>query len=301
MHFLQERQQIFGFINSHRKVFPVEKMCSVFKVSRSGFYCWVNRPPSLRATETEFLEKEIRLSFINSKKIYGSPRITMELNQRDIKVSKPRVARMMRRMNLRSVVNKKFKITTDSSHKFPVPDNKLDRNFNPGTLGAAWVSDITYIRTKQGWLYLTTVIDIGDRKVIGWALSETMKAIDTTIPAFKMAKKNRPITRSLIFHSDRGVQYACQDFSSLLEENSLITRSMSRKGNCWDNAVAESFFKSLKTECTYQWVFDNKKQAAIVVFQYIETWYNKKRLHSALGYTTPDQFAENLNKKNIAA
>lgn len=275
-------------------------MCSVFKVSRSGFYRWINSSPSNRAIDNEFLEKEIRLSFLNSKKIYGSPRITMELKQRNIKVSRPRVARIMQKMNLRSVVKKKFNTTTDSSHKFPVPENKLDRNFKPGTLGAAWVSDITYIRTKQGWLYLTTVIDIGDRKVIGWALSETMKAHDTTIPAFKMAQKNRPITRSLIFHSDRGIQYACHDFSNLLEENPLIIRSMSRKGNCWDNAVAESFFKTLKAECVYQWVFANRQQATVVVFEYIETWYNRKRLHSALGYTTPEQFAKNLNKQNIA-
>ncbi len=151
----------------------------------------------------------------------------------------------MRKAKLRSIVKKKFKVTTDSSHKFPVPENILDRDFKPGILGAVWVSDITYIRTKQGWLYLTTVIDLGDRKIIGWALSLTMKTIDTVIPAFKMARKRRPITQELIFHSDRGVQYACNDFRCFLETNPLITRSMSRKGNCWDNAVAESFFKKL--------------------------------------------------------
>ncbi len=190
---------------------------------------------------------------------------------------------------------------SDSSHKFPVPENKLGRDFKPGTLGAVWVSDITYIRTKQGWLYLTTVIDLGDRKVIGWALSTTMKAIDTVMPAFRMAQKNRPMTQKLIFHSDRGVQYACNEFRILLEKNPLITRSMSRKGNCWDNAVAESFFKTLKAECVYQNKFVNKGQAAVVVFEYIETWYNRKRLHSALGYMSPEEFGRNLNKQNIAA
>jgi putative transposase len=224
------------------------------------------------------LEQEILKAFQNSKNTYGSPRITQVLNQKQIKVSRPRVARIMKKVHLRSIVKKKFRVTTDSSHKFSIPENKLDRNFKPGTLGAVWVSDITYIRTKQGWLYLTTVIDLGDRKVIGWALSTTMKAADTVIPAFKMAQRNRPITQQLIFHSDRGIQYACNEVRELLEKNPLITRSMSRKGNCWDNAVAESFFKTLKTECVYQNKFTHKEQAALLVFEYIESWYNRKRL-----------------------
>jgi len=247
------------------------------------------------------LEQEILDAFQNSKSIYGSPRITQVLNSKQIKVSRPRVARMMKKARLRSIVKKKFRVTTDSSHKFAIPENRLDRDFKPGTLGAAWVSDITYIGTKQGWLYLTTVIDLGDRKVIGWALSATMKAIDTAIPAFKMAQRNRPISQELIFHSDRGIQYACNEFKKLLESNPLITRSMSRKGNCWDNAVAESFFKTLKSECVYQNKFTNKEQAAVVVFEYIEAWYNRKRLHSALGFMSPEEFGRNLNKRNIAA
>ena len=276
-------------------------MCSVFKVSRGGFYAWRKSVPSNRSLENELLEAEILTAFVNSKKIYGSPRITRELHKKNIKVSRVRVARMMKRAKLRSIVKKKFKVTTDSTHKFPVPENILDRDFKPGILGAVWVSDITYIRTRQGWLYLTTVIDLGDRKIIGWALSMTMKAIDTVIPAFKMAQKTRPITQELIFHSDRGIQYACNEFRCLLEKNPLITRSMSRKGNCWDNAVAESFFKSLKTECVYQHKFTDKQQAALIVFEYIETWYNRKRQHSALGYLSPEEFGRNLNKQNIAA
>lgn len=207
----------------------------------------------------------------------------------------------MKKIHLRSIVKKKFKVTTDSNHKFTVPEDKLDGDFKPGILAAAWVSDITYIKTKQGWLYLTTVIDLGDRKVIGWALSATMKAIDTVIPAFKLAQRNRPITQELIFHSDRGVQYVCNEFSKWLESNPLVIRSMSRKGNCWDNAVAESFFKTLKTECIYQNKFANKALAALVVFEYIEAWYNRKRLHSALGFMSPEEFGRTLNKQNIAA
>jgi len=276
-------------------------MCSVFKVSRGGFYTWMKAIPSKRSIENQMLEQEILDAFQNSKSIYGSPRITQVLNSKQIKVSRPRVARMMKKARLRSIVKKKFRVTTDSSHKFAIPENRLDRDFKPGTLGAAWVSDITYIGTKQGWLYLTTVIDLGDRKVIGWALSATMKAIDTAIPAFKMAQRNRPISQELIFHSDRGIQYACNEFKKLLESNPLITRSMSRKGNCWDNAVAESFFKTLKSECVYQNKFTNKEQAAVVVFEYIEAWYNRKRLHSALGFMSPEEFGRNLNKRNIAA
>ncbi|MET4141178.1 transposase InsO family protein [Pedobacter sp. UYP1] len=185
------------------KIFPVEQMCSVFRVSRGGFYTWMKRIPSNRSIENQMLEIEILEAFVNSKKIYGSPRITHELHKKDIKVSKPRVARMMKRAKLRSIVKKKFKVTTDSTHKFPVPENILDRDFKPGVLGAVWVSDITYIRTKKGWLFLTTVIDLGDRKIIGCALSVTMRAIDTVILAFKMARKKRPITQQLIFHSDR--------------------------------------------------------------------------------------------------
>ena len=282
-------------------IFSIGKMCSVFKVSRGGFYTWLKRTPSNRSIEGQMLEQEILEAFQNSKNIYGSPRITQVLNKKQIKVSRPRVARIMKKVRLRSVVKKKFKATTDSNHKFPVPENKLDRDFKPGTLGTVWVSDITYIKTKQGWLYLTTVIDLGDRKIIGWALSSTMRAIETVVPAFKMAQKNRPITQKLIFHSDRGVQYACNEFRKLLERNPLITRSMSRKGNCWDNAVAESFFKTLKTECVYQNKFTNKAHAALVVFEYIEMWYNRKRLHSALGYMSPEEFGRNLNKQIIAA
>ena len=162
-------------------------MCLVLKVSRGGFYTWLKNIPSNRSIENNMLETEILHAFENNKKIYGSPWITQELRKKNITVSRPRVARMMRKANLRSIVKKKFKVTTDSNHKFPVPENRLDRDFKPGILGAVWVSDITYIKTKQGWLYLTPVIDLGDRKVVGWALSTTMKAIDTTIPAFKMA------------------------------------------------------------------------------------------------------------------
>jgi transposase InsO family protein len=276
-------------------------MCQVFKVSRSGFYSWQKNSISNRSVENEDLTGRILKVYEDSDRRYGSPRIAKELKHQGIKISRPRAARLMKKAKIWSIIKKKFKVTTDSKHTYPVVENILDRAFNPVNISIAWVSDITYIKTKQGWLYLTIVLDLGDRRVIGWALSTTMKAIDTVIPAFKMAEKNRPITEQLIFHSDRGVQYACSDFKTLLDANPFISRSMSRKGNCWDNAVAESFFKTLKTECAYQQKFINKEQAAIIVFEFIEIWYNRKRLHSALGYLSPAEFQRKLNKLNIAA
>lgn len=276
-------------------------MCQVFEVSRSGFYSWQKSPLSIRSIENQSLTKQILQVYQDSDKRYGSPRIAKELKHQGVKISRPRAARLMKKAKIWSIVKKKFKVTTDSKHTYPVVENILNRQFNPVNISIAWVSDITYIKTKQGWLYLTMVLDLGDRRVIGWSLSTTMKAIDTVIPAWQMAIRNRPVTGPLIFHSDRGVQYACNDFKGHLEANPFISRSMSRKGNCWDNAVAESFFKSLKTECVYQHKFINKEQAALIVFEYIEIWYNRKRLHSALGYLSPAEFERNLNKLNIAA
>ncbi len=181
-------------------------MCKVFRVSRSGYYAWLDSGLSLRANDNQRLTSQISTVYADSKSTYGSPRIARELNRRGIKVSRPRVARLMQKAKIRSIIKRKFRATTDSTHKFSIMENRLERNFKPGIIGVAWVSDITYVKTRQGWLYLTTVIDLGDRKVIGWALSVTMRAAETVIPAFKMAQKNRPIVRELIFHSDRGVQ-----------------------------------------------------------------------------------------------
>ncbi|HYK56068.1 MAG TPA: IS3 family transposase, partial [Flavisolibacter sp.] len=283
-HLLQERWKIFGFIKAHSQVYTIEKMCKVFKVSRSGYYAWLNSKPGKRALENQQLLGQIKQVYEKSRKTYGSPRITMALKASAVAVSRPRVARLMQQARLRAVQSRKFRVTTDSKHNFPVSENLLDRNFTSDRIAAAWVSDITYIRTLAGWLYLTIVLDLADRKVIGWALSSTMKAEETSIAALKMALANRKVNKPLIFHSDRGVQYACEAFRKELQANAMIRQSMSRKANCWDNAVAESFFKTLKTECVYVNKFENQKQAATTVFDYIEIWYNRQRIHSALGY-----------------
>jgi putative transposase len=271
-------------------------MCKVFKVSRSGFYAWLNSRPGKRELENQELVRQIKLVYEKSRKTYGSPRITMALKAQAVSVSRPRVARLMQQAQLRAVQSRKFRVTTDSEHFYAVSDNLLDRNFTFQGIAEAWVSDITYIKTLAGWLYLTVVLDLADRQVIGWALSSTMKAEDTTVAALRMALANRKISKPLIFHSDRGVQYACGEFRKELNATPLITQSMSRKANCWDNAVAESFFKTLKTECVYVQKFENQKQAATTVFEYIEVWYNRQRIHSALNYRTPVQMELHLKQ-----
>jgi len=289
-------------MKEHSNMFPIEKMSKVLHVSRSGYYRWLKSGPSNRTVENRELIDEIRKIHTRSKQTYGSPRITAELNSEGRRASRPRVARLMNKTGIRSKVTKKYRVTTtDSKHGFFIAPNLLDRDFKVGETGKVWVSDITYIPTAQGWLYLTTVIDLGDRKVIGWALSTTMKAEDTTVAAWKMAVVNRPITLDLIFHSDRGAQYACTEFTDLLEAYTTVKRSMSRKGNCWDNAVAESFFKSMKSEWTKWHLYHTFKQAELSVFEYIETWYNVHRRHSALNYMTPLQYERFLQTRNVAA
>lgn len=276
-------------------------MCSVFKVSRSRYYKWLKDKPSKRRLENKEITSRIISIFNESRQTYGSPMITQALKREFIEVSRPRVARLMKQAHLQSKRKRRFVVTTDSNHTYPIVENKLNRNFESSIPGRIWVSDITYIPTNQGWLYLTTVIDLADRKVIGWALSETMRAGTTSIAAFDMAVKNRPISQELIFHSDRGIQYACTEFKCRLESNKNIVRSMSRKGDCWDNAVAESFFKTLKCDLVYGIKFKTLNEAKVAIFEYIEIWYNRKRLHSSLNYRTPHEMERYLLNKKIAA
>ena len=263
-------------------IFPIEKMCKVLKVSRSSYYSWLVREPGKRAIENKELSKRIKIAYEASKRTYGSPRVTLALLEEGLHVSRQRVARLMKKQNLQSIIRKKWIVTTDSRHNYPVVENKLNRDFNATRTGQVWVSDITYIKTAQGWLYLTVIIDLYDRKVIGWAFSRSLKAAFTTIPAWRMAIRNRPITQVLIFHSDRGVQFACNEFKNILDSYKLVERSMSRKGNCWDNAVAESFFKTLKVEHIYQNSYKTFKEAELSVFEYIESWYNVNRIHTTI-------------------
>jgi putative transposase len=276
-------------------------MCKTLNVSRSGYYEWMSRKPSIRSLENENILRQIKIIYDESRKTYGSPRITAELKNRNFVVSRPRVARLMQGAQIRSLIRKKFITTTDSKHNYPIVENKLERKFKVEEQGKVWVSDITYVSTVQGFLYLTIIMDLADRKIIGWSLSKSMKAADTTMAAWKMAVLNRPVTSPLIFHSDRGIQYACTDFKNLLESNKNVIRSMSRKGDCWDNAVAESFFKTLKVELIYRMPPSKIKETSLSVFEYIEVWYNRKRLHSTLGYYTPDAIRKSMSNQKLVA
>lgn len=277
-------------------------MCELFKVSRSGYYHWLGAKPSKRWLENEALLIDIKDVFESSYQTYGSPRMKVEMELLGHSASRPRVARIMRAAGLMAKRPKKFKATTDSKHNYPIAPNVLERCFKVDRANVVWVSDITYVRTYQGWLYLTVIIDLFDRKVIGWAMSNNLSAQSTIIPAWRMAVKSRPISRKLIFHSDRGIQYACTAFTNILKSyQGLVIQSMSRKGNCWDNAVAESFFKTLKTERVYRHKYQLRSHAQLSIFQWIESWYNRKRRHSALGFKTIEEFEQlNINLKRAA-
>lgn len=222
-------------------------MCRVFRASNSGFYYRLKHPKGKRQVENLSLLEKISEIHRDSRKVYGSLRVAAKLAGMGIRASRPRVARIMRKAGIQSAIRKKWIKTTDSGHLHPVAENILNRDFSVAGPGEKWVSDLTYISTGAGWVYLTTVIDLGDRKVVGWSLSDNMEAKNTTVKAFQMARANRAIGDGLIFHSDQGAQYACREFRQQLL-GLPITQSISRKGNCWDNAVAESFFKTIKAE-----------------------------------------------------
>lgn len=291
---------IFDFIKNHTQLFPIEKMCKILQVSQSGYYRWKNKVLSIRVQKMNLIKEQIKTIYFESKQRYGSPRIAIELNVLGFKISRITVAKYMKQLGLRSKLSKKFKVTTDSKHNYLMVENVLNRQFLVSEPSKVWVSDITYIYTKEGFMYLTTIIDLFDRKIIGWSLSDGMSTDQTTLSAWKMAIRNRRIKAGLIFHSDRGIQYANHKFANILESYKVI-RSMSRTGNCWDNAVAESFFKSLKTELIYGNKLISKEQMKLQIFEYIEIWYNQKRRHSALNYMTIKEFNNQSNNyKNVA-
>ena len=291
---------IYLFIKDHEKIYSIEKMCKVLEISNSSYYKWKKQAVSERQKRVILIKEAITNIYFTAKQRYGSPRITLELQNIGYQISRITVAKYMKQLGLYSKLSKKFKVTTDSKHNHFVVPNILKREFTVKEPSKAWVSDITYIHTKDGFLYLTIILDLFDRKIIGWSLSNGLSTKQTTLSAWKMALKNRKITNELIFHSDRGIQYANKNFTNMLDSFKTVTRSMSRKGDCWDNAVAESFFKSLKTELIYGNKLITKEQMELEVFEYIEIWYNKKRRHSALNYKTIEEFNKLTNYKNVA-
>lgn len=292
----------YKFILKNGNKYPVERMCKCMRVSKNAYYNWLKHK-DLIVLETPKIQlmKRIKVIFEENRQIYGSCRIQKKLERDGLIYSRSYIGLLMKKMGLKSVLRRKYVVTTDSKHSFPIANNELNRKFTSSKLGEKWVSDITYIRVNDDWNYLTTIIDLADRKVIGWSLSEDMTTENTILKAWIHARKNRNICQGFIFHSDRGVQYASNKMNRLFSFNRKITQSMSRKGNCWDNAVSESFFKTIKHEWLYRFKFTSFEQLFDTIEDYIN-WYNTKRLHSSLGYLTPLEMEMKLREIiNIAA
>lgn len=277
-------------MRDHQAEFPIAIMCCVFQVSRSGYYAWSKRPESMRSRENLELAQEIAEIHRESNGIYGSPKVHGELRRRGKQHGKNRIARLMRKDGLYAKTRRKFRVTTDSNHGQPVAPNLLNREFNPARPNQAWVSDITYIRTAEGWLYLAVVMDLYSRTIIGWSMANRMTR-QLVMDALVLAAKRRNPPSGLLHHSDRGSQYASEDFQELLLKYGMIC-SMSRTGNCWDNAPAESFFGILKRELVFHNRYQSRAQARQSIFDYIERFYNRRRIHASLGYVTPSEFEE---------
>jgi transposase InsO family protein len=272
-------------------------MCKVLEVAVSGFYDWLNRPVSKRVQENEKLTEHIVMFHCGSRCTYGSPRIHKDMRKAGYLVSENRVARLMKQKGLQGKAKRKFKTTTTSKHQRPRTENLVKQNFKVSDPDTLWVSDITYIATLEGWLYLAIILDVFSRKVIGWAFSDRLTD-NITLASLNMAKQQRSIKNNLIHHSDQGSQYASHDFQASLKQSD-ITQSMSGKGNCYDNALAESFFATLKTEEADGTPYLTRQQAKTSIFSYIETFYNPKRRHSSLNYLSPIDF-ERLYLANVA-
>lgn len=263
------------------------------EVGRSGYYAWCKREPSQRQQANLHLTEQIKRVYKESRQTYGSPRVYAELKEQGIACSEKRVARLMRLAALSAVLSKRFVVTTQSDPSLPVAQNLLDRQFHSETPNTRWTADITYLWTSEGWLYLAVILDLFSRRVVGWARGSTLERT-LVLSALEMALKNRGPSaglRGLLFHSDRGSQYASGDYQTRLQEAGILC-SMSRTGNCWDNAPTESFFASLKRELVYRTHFATRQQASTAVFEWIEVWYNRNRRHSSLGYLSPEAFEQ---------
>ena len=287
------------FIHDHVADFPIQIMCAALGVSRSGYYAWASRDESARAAADRALAAEIRAAHAASRGRYGSPRVHAELRARGRRVGRKRVARLMRGMGLAARRRRRFRRTTDSCHAFPIAPNLLGRNFTAEAPDRVWLADLTYIWTAEGWLYLAAVLDLCTRRVVGWAMADHL-GHELALAALDMAiARQRPLP-GLIHHADRGVQFAAHRYRARLLAHGMLC-SMSRKGDCWDNAPMESFFATLKGELVEEADYQTRDQARADVFQYIEGFYNKRRLHSALGYITPEQKAAAFRSAATAA
>src|SRR5262245_17621557 len=280
----------FRFIHQHRTRWPVTAMCDALAVSPAGYYAWRRRPVSDRRQQQDVLTAQIRTVHAQVKGRYGSPRMHAELVRRGHGCCLNTVARLMRRAGIAAKTARKFRHTTDSNHDRPVADNLLDRQFDPASPNEAWVADLTYIPTREGWLYLAAVEDLYSRMVVGWAMAEHLGS-RLVVDGLEMAVERRRPGRGLLAHSDRGSQYASDHYQGLLARHGVVC-SMSRRGDCWDNAPMESFFASLKKELVHDADFATRSGARAAVFEYIEVFYNGKRRHSSLGYVSPAEYEQ---------
>ena len=273
--------------------------CRVLNVSRSGYYAWLGRAPSATAKRRGELTERIRQAHRQSREIYGSPRVHRELLAADLRCSKNTVAKLMRQAGIRSKMRRRFVVrTTDSRHAHPIAANRLNREFQRQQPNQAWAADITYVPTGEGWLYLAAMIDLCSRKIVGWATSDSLAA-ELSCRALRMAVVQRQPGAPVLHHSDRGVQYACDDYQGLLARHGL-EGSMSRRGNCYDNAVMESFFGTLKTELVHHENYSTREAARQSLFEYIEVFYNRQRRHSSLGYVSPAAYEDSVASHSSA-
>jgi transposase InsO family protein len=268
-------------------------MCRLLDASKAGYYAWRERAPSERARDDEKLLTRIRVIHAVSSQTYGTPRVHAQLRREGTLVGRKRVARLRRAAGIEVRLRRRFRLTTDSKHKFPVAGNVLNRRFSVKEIrrkDLVWASDITYIDTLEGWLYLAVILDLRSRRVVGWSLSQSLEET-IVLDAMRMALARRQPRRGILHHSDRGSQYAGKAFQQLLRDHGMVC-SMSRRADCWDNAVVESFNSTIKTELIHRKKWQTREEARAAVYKYIETWYNSKRLHSTLGYRTPIEFEE---------
>ncbi len=288
----------YQFIDTAKKAYPISLLCQVMQVSRSGYYFWSNRGKSLRQREREQLIPKVKVIHRQSKGSYGARRISEELEAQGESCGRAKAATLMRLAGVTAKQKKKFKATTDSKHDFPVAPNLLERNFTVAEPDRVYCSDITYIWTREGWLYLAIVLDLFSRQVVGWSMNNRMTK-QLVLDALNMAIWHRRPEAGLIFHSDRGSQYCSHVFQKKLKKHEVLS-SMSRKGDCWDNSVAESFFASLKTERVFDSIYNTREEARQDIFDYIEMFYNSKRRHSYLGYLSPKEFEKMMALKKAA-
>lgn len=281
-------------IHDHQNQFDITLMAELLQVSRQGYYDWIDRPPSPASVQRQVVVQAIRQSHAQSQGRYGSPNIHEDLRQQGVRCCLNTLAKRMKEQGIVSIVKRKFRVTTtDSNHDHPVFENRLDRDFSASAPNQKWAADITYIPTAEGCLYLAGVVDLFSRKIIGWSMKDTLHA-DLCVEALEMALAHRRPQHPVLHHSDRGCQYAAKQYQDKLTEFKLQC-SMSRVGNCWDNAVVESLWASLKNELVFPRTFVTKQQAQDAIFEWIVVWYNRKPRHSSLGYVSPETFEARLN------